>query len=58
MILMLIALAVFAITYFLIITEWINKMLAALVGGFVVILLRVVNQHTAFAAIDWNVIFS
>jgi len=57
MILMLIALAVFAITYFLIITEWINKMLAALVGGFVVILLRVVNQHTAFAAIDWNVIF-
>ncbi len=54
---MLIALAVFAITYFLIITEWINKMLAALVGGFVVIILRVVTQHTAFAAIDWNVIF-
>jgi len=57
MFLMIIALAVFAITYFLIITEWINKMLAALVGGFVIILLRVVNQHTAFEAIDWNVIF-
>jgi Na+/H+ antiporter NhaD/arsenite permease-like protein len=57
MFLMLIALAVFTVTYFLIITEWINKMLAALVGGFVVILLRVVSQHTAFEAIDWNVIF-
>lgn len=54
---MLIALAVFAATYILIITEWINKMLAAMIGGFIIVLLGIVNQHTAFAAIDWNVIF-
>ncbi len=54
---MLVALAVFAATYILIITEWINKMLAAMIGGFIIVLLGIVNQHTAFAAIDWNVIF-
>ncbi|MDD2229580.1 MAG: ArsB/NhaD family transporter [Candidatus Cloacimonetes bacterium] len=55
--LMLLALAVFAATYVLIITEWINKMLAAMIGGFIIVLMGIVNQHTAFAAIDWNVIF-
>ncbi len=55
--LMLLALVVFIATYVLIITEWINKMLAAMIGGFIIILLGIVNQHTAFAAIDWNVIF-
>ncbi|MDD4147200.1 MAG: ArsB/NhaD family transporter [Candidatus Cloacimonetes bacterium] len=54
---MLIALAIFAITYVLIITEWINKMLAALMGGFAIILTGIVHQEIAFAAIDWNVIF-
>lgn len=54
---MLLALAVFAATYIFIITEWINKMLAAMIGGFIIVLLGIVNQHTAFAAIDWNVIF-
>jgi len=57
MALMLITLVVFAATYVLIITEWINKMLAAMIGGFLIILLGIVNQHTALAAIDWNVIF-
>ncbi|MCK9557217.1 MAG: ArsB/NhaD family transporter [Candidatus Cloacimonetes bacterium] len=57
MTLMLIALAIFAITYVLIITEWINKMLAALMGGFAIILTGIVHQEIAFAAIDWNVIF-
>ena len=55
--LMLIALAIFGVTYLLIITEWINKMLAALMGGFAIILTGIVNQKVAFAAIDWNVIF-
>lgn len=55
--LMIIALAVFAFAYLFIITEWINKMLAALIGGFVIVLLGVITQHTAFEAIDWNVIF-
>ncbi|MDD4310415.1 MAG: ArsB/NhaD family transporter [Candidatus Cloacimonetes bacterium] len=57
MVLMLIALAVFAATYLLIITEWLNKMLAAMIGGFVVVLFGVLEQHKAFVAIDWNVIF-
>ena len=55
--LMLLALLIFALTYVLIITEWINKMLAALVGGFVIVLTGIVNQQVAFHAIDWNVIF-
>jgi Na+/H+ antiporter NhaD/arsenite permease-like protein len=54
---MLIALAIFAATYVFIITEWINKMLAAMIGGFVIVLLGIVKQHEAFVAIDWNVIF-
>ncbi|MCK9310345.1 MAG: ArsB/NhaD family transporter, partial [Candidatus Cloacimonetes bacterium] len=29
----------------------------AMIGGFIIVLLGIVNQHTAFAAIDWNVIF-
>ncbi len=32
-------------------------MLAALIGGFVIIVLGVVDQSIAFSAIDWNVIF-
>lgn len=55
--LMLIALVIFGITYLLIITEWINKMLAAMMGGFAIILTGIIRQKIAFAAIDWNVIF-
>ncbi len=55
--LMLIALIVFSAAYLLIITEWINKMLASLIGGFLIILLGITSQSIAFAAIDWNVIF-
>jgi len=57
MLLMLIALGVFSIAYLLIITEWINKMLASLIGGFLIVVLGILEQHQAFAAIDWNVIF-
>ncbi|HOH59853.1 MAG TPA: ArsB/NhaD family transporter [Candidatus Cloacimonadota bacterium] len=57
MTLMLIALAIFGVTYLLIITEWINKMLAAMMGGFAIVLTGIVHQKIAFAAIDWNVIF-
>ncbi|MDD3535045.1 MAG: ArsB/NhaD family transporter [Candidatus Cloacimonetes bacterium] len=57
MALMIIALVIFGITYILIITEWINKMLAAMMGGFAIILTGIVHQKVAFAAIDWNVIF-
>ncbi len=54
---MLAALAIFVGTYVLIITEWINKMLAAMIGGFLLVLTGIVNQDMAFHAIDWNVIF-
>ena len=54
---MLAALAIFAATYLLIITEWINKMLAALIGGFLLIVTGILNQEKAFSAIDWHVIF-
>ena len=57
MTLMLLALIIFGLTYVFIITEWINKMLAALIGGFLIIVTGIVTQNTAFAAIDWNVIF-
>ncbi|MGC9361868.1 MAG: SLC13 family permease, partial [Candidatus Syntrophosphaera sp.] len=55
--LMIAALVIFVTTYIFIITEWINKMLAALIGGFLVILTGIVNQEMVFEAIDWNVIF-
>ncbi|MDP3114034.1 MAG: ArsB/NhaD family transporter [Candidatus Cloacimonadaceae bacterium] len=54
---MLAALLIFVITYVLIITEWINKMLAAMLGGFAIVLTRIVDQSDAFTAVDWNVIF-
>lgn len=54
---MLLALLIFGATYLFIITEWINKMLAAMIGGFTILLLGIVKQHQAFIAIDWNVIF-
>ncbi|HPS38229.1 MAG TPA: ArsB/NhaD family transporter [Candidatus Cloacimonadota bacterium] len=57
MISMLLAVAIFGFTYMLIMTEWINKMTAALLGGFLVVILRLVGQERAFAAVDWNVIF-
>lgn len=57
MTLMILALIIFGLSYLFIITEWINKMLAALIGGFAIILTGIVAQDVAFSAIDWNVIF-
>jgi len=57
MTLMLLALVIFGVTYVMIITEWINKMLAAMIGGFLIVLTGILKQGNAFAAIDWNVIF-
>jgi Na+/H+ antiporter NhaD/arsenite permease-like protein len=54
---MVLALIIFGLSYLFIITEWINKMLAALIGGFAIILTGIVSQDIAFSAIDWNVIF-
>jgi len=54
---MVIALVIFLLTYFFIITEWINKMTIVLLGGFLVVIFQVMPQHIAFSYIDWNVIF-
>ena len=49
--------AVFLATYALIVTEKIHRTLAALLGASVVIVLKLVDQHDAFASVDFNVIF-
>jgi Na+/H+ antiporter NhaD/arsenite permease-like protein len=51
------AILIFALTYVLIMTEWINKMTAALLGGFIVVTVGLVGQVRAYNAVDWNVIF-
>jgi len=48
---------IFLITYGLIVTERVNRTVAALLGGVAMILLGVISQEQAFDAIDWNVIF-
>jgi Na+/H+ antiporter NhaD/arsenite permease-like protein len=48
---------IFVLTYGLIVTERVDRTLAALLGGVAVILLGVVPQEQAFESIDWNVIF-
>ncbi len=51
------ALIIVVISYLFITTEWINKMIAALLGSFVFVLAGLIGQEDAFAYIDWNVIF-
>ena len=48
---------VFVATYAAIASDRVNKTLAALLGGLLMVLLRVIDQEEAFDAIDFNVIF-
>jgi Na+/H+ antiporter NhaD/arsenite permease-like protein len=48
---------VFIATYAIIASDRVNKTLAALLGGLLMVLLRVIDQEEAFDAIDFNVIF-
>jgi len=48
---------IFLAVYALIVSERIHRTVAALLGGFLVILLGILSQEEAFAAIDFNVIF-
>ena len=48
---------VFVVAYALIAVEPFDRTIIALLGGLAVILLGVIDQHDAFAAIDLNVIF-
>lgn len=49
--------AIFVVTYALIATERVDKTIAALLGGSLVVVLGIVGQEEAFEAIDLNVIF-
>ena len=48
---------IFLVTYALIATDRIDKTVAALLGGSLVVVLGIVDQEQAFTAIDLNVIF-
>ena len=48
---------VFLIAYALIATERIDRTVVALLGGLVLVAVGVIDQHQAFEAVDWNVIF-
>ncbi len=48
---------VFVVTYALIATDRVDKTVAALLGGTIVVVLGVIDQEEAFGAIDLNVIF-
>jgi len=49
--------AVFLVAYALIASERFDRTLIALLGGLLVVVLGVIDQEDAFAAIDFNVIF-
>ena len=48
---------IFLVAYLLIATERFDRTLVALLGGMLVVVLGILDQHEAFAAIDFNVIF-
>ena len=48
---------IFAITYALIVTERVPRIVSGLLGGMAMILFGLLSQEEAFQAIDWNVIF-
>ena len=48
---------IFLITYALIVSDRVHRTISALLGGIAMILLGVLTQEMAFAAVDWNVIF-
>lgn len=52
-----VASVVFLITYAVIVSERLHRTTAALMGGLLMILARVLTQEEAFHAVDWNVIF-
>ncbi len=53
----LLAAVIFLITYALIVSDRVDRTIAALLGGMAMILTGVLDQDQAFHAIDWNVIF-
>ena len=48
---------IFILTYGLIVSERVNKTVAAVLGASLVLLFRLIPPEAAFSAIDWNVLF-
>lgn len=48
---------IFVVAYIAIASERVDRTLVALLGGLLVIMLGIIDQHSAFAAVDLNVIF-
>jgi len=48
---------IFIVAFVMISLEWINKTVVVLVGAVIYIVTGIIDQHHAFAGIDWNVIF-
>ena len=48
---------IFLVTYVLIVTERVPRIVSGLLGGMAMILFGVLSQEEAFQAVDWNVIF-
>jgi Na+/H+ antiporter NhaD/arsenite permease-like protein len=53
----LLAAAIFVVAYALIASERFDRTLVAMLGGLLAVLLGIIDQHEAFAGIDFNVIF-
>jgi Na+/H+ antiporter NhaD/arsenite permease-like protein len=51
------ALSIFVAVFVFVSTETVNKSIAALLGAALFLILRIIDQETAFEHIDWNVIF-
>lgn len=54
---MIIAAIILFIVYLFISTEWIDKSIAAIGGGVLMIILGIVSERKAFAYINWDVLF-
>jgi Na+/H+ antiporter NhaD/arsenite permease-like protein len=57
MLAMIAVLIIFVVAYLFIITEWINKMTIALLGGFLIVACHILTTEAAYSYVDWNVIF-
>ncbi|HOJ33235.1 MAG TPA: ArsB/NhaD family transporter [Candidatus Hydrogenedentes bacterium] len=54
---LLLSVLIFLVTYVAILSNKVDKSIAAIIGGMAMILLHVVDEHTAYASIDLSVIF-
>ena len=54
---MIIAATLLFVVYLFISTEWIDKVIAAIGGGLLMVFFGIMNEKTAFSYIDWDVLF-